>query len=109
MINLLRQFFRYAFLGQPERIVEIYSQEIIDETGIVTEQRVTEQPFSMKGLIIAMNWLALVILATSVMAIILFTFIYPDKPIPCIIENICSITLAWLAGALGTFWGGKQP
>jgi hypothetical protein len=109
MIDLLKQFFRYAFLGQPERIVEIYSQEIIDETE--TEQRITqvERYSSMKFLITAMNWVALIILAASSMAIIAFIFIYPDKPTPCIIENICATTLAWVLSALGAFWGTRQP
>jgi hypothetical protein len=54
--------------------------------------------------IILLNWVFLISLISSVLAIIIYSFVYPDRSIPSIFTDISYLTLGWFGGSLVSFW-----
>jgi hypothetical protein len=59
---------------------------------------------SLRKLIVAINWVTLIIFIFSVLATIIYSFFYPDRTIPFVFNDIWCFTVGWFAGGLASFY-----
>ena len=115
--KFLSRFFNYIYKGEielPVRTVEIFEAEIEpirEGKQIKTNQQLTQpiQP-SLKRekvvsqVILSVNKLLTFVCVGSFIVMIIYAFIYPDKPIPDIIQNAFFTTLGWFGSAFANFF-----
>lgn len=104
-IKFIVRFFNYAFLGR----IGLHDSQLvipIEEVTISDDQAKAKSNQIFK-IFIAINWTMLAMLIVSFIVIVVYSLFLSDKPVPCIIENVLTTTLAWLVGTLATF--GVKP
>jgi hypothetical protein len=114
MLRFFTDFFNFAFLGITSthgRVIDIdeanpeknLSKRIVDiDEANLEQQEVKNQ------LVIRINWVLMAVCILSFTFTLIYPFLYPDKPVPDIIQNAFFTTLGWFGGVLGAFFQVEQ-
>jgi hypothetical protein len=106
LVRFFRNFFQYTFIDS--KTVSNLRTVPIEEANI-EESRSPESQMLSKDqvqaqLILTINRVLVGVFCVSFVVIIIYPFVYPDKSVPDIIQNVFCTTLGWFGNALGTFF-----
>ena len=115
--KFLSRFFNYIYKGEielPVRIIEAFEAEIepIREGEQIEANQQLTQPIQpsikrekvVSQVILSVNQLLTFVCIGSFIVMIVYSFVYPDKPIPDIIQNAFFTTLGWFGSAFANFF-----
>ena len=113
--RFLSRFFDYIYKGEinvPQRTVEIFEVEV-EDTQIEQSHPKNKQPLPQSNsskeqvvsqVILNVNKILTFVCIGSFIVMIIYAFVYPDKPIPDIIQNAFFTTLGWFGSAFANFF-----
>ena len=107
------KFIKFAFLGKVKssrRIIDVDEADIRRSPNprIVDIDEANPEQKSRIKLVTRINWLLMVICLSSFIFMFVYLLIYPDKPVPDLIQNAFFTTLGWFGGILGAFFQVNQ-
>ncbi len=112
--KFLSRYLRFIWSGKTNfsnRTVDVDEANIVD-IGEVNIQPPNNQEPSEKEtklrIITQINRLLITVCITSFIFIFIYSFIYPDKPIPDLMQNAFFTTLGWFGGLLGALFQVEQ-
>ena len=113
-LEFFSKYIRFIWSGKTdfdEKKVDIDATEIIDtdEMNIVEKdnKELSEKETKLR-IITQINRLLMIVCIASFIFIFIYSFIYPDKPIPDLMQNAFFTTLGWFGGILGAFFQVDQ-
>ena len=115
--GFVSRFFNFIYKGQVERnlrTIEAYQSEIerhqegetIEDSSQSAQQK-TKPVLKEKvvsQIILNINKILTFVCIGSFIVMIVYAFVYPDKPIPDIIQNAFFTTLGWFGSAFASFF-----
>ncbi|MCG8368811.1 MAG: hypothetical protein MJA27_36440 [Pseudanabaenales cyanobacterium] len=107
VFRFLSRFFKYILVGQinpSDSSLIVPVEEVVVDPDAESNQQHTSREQVRNKLILMINRVLVVVCCVSFFVIIVYSFIYPDKSVPDIIQNSFFTTLGWFGGALGTFF-----
>ena len=93
------------------RTVNVCSGDTVDINEVNIEPPNNQEPSEKETklrIITQINRLLMIVCIASFIFIFIYSFIYPDKPIPDLMQNAFFTTLGWFGGILGAFFQVDQ-
>jgi hypothetical protein len=103
--SFLSRFLSYTFQGRLQRPHSSVEDNQDLEEILIEEVDIEPESQQVRNkLIITINWVLVIVCIISFSFLIAYLLLYPDKPVPDIIQNAFFTTLGWFGGALSSFF-----
>ncbi len=113
-MKFFSKYIKFIWSGKTnfsQKKVNVDTTEIIDIAAMNIVEQDNKEPSEKETklrIITQINRLLMIVCIASFIFIFIYSFIYPDKPIPDLMQNAFFTTLGWFGGILGAFFQVDQ-